>query len=126
VGMAGAVIKMGGPSSRALGRAMERAGQARPKGHAAHHIVAKKAGDADQARAVLQKFGIWLDDAANGVFLPSSSGRASATGTANHATLHTAEYYHAVNQALSAATTRAEAIEILSSIRDGLLSGGFP
>jgi A nuclease family of the HNH/ENDO VII superfamily with conserved AHH len=117
---------MGGPSSRALGRAMERAGHSRSKGHAAHHIVAKKADGAKRARAVLDKFGIDLDDAANGVFLPTSASRGTTAGSANHSTLHTSTYYRAVNQALDRATTHAEVLEALSAIRDGLLSGGFP
>jgi hypothetical protein len=53
------------PTSKALGRALQRAGHNRPGNTAAHHIVAKKADAADPARKVLEKFGIWLDDAAN-------------------------------------------------------------
>ena len=122
-GLAGAVIQMGLPSSRMLGRAMAKAGQTRPKGHAAHHIVAKKAPGAADARQILEKFGIGLDDAVNGVFLPASS--SAASGAANHTSLHTAAYYRAVNYALSQATSRADALGILAGIANKLQNGGF-
>jgi RHS repeat-associated protein len=104
------------PSSRALGRALETSGIARPAGSAAHHIVAGSAQGAAAARATLQRLGIGINDAANGVFLSG----------AEHAGVHTAEYYAAVNQALSGATTRAEAEQILQRIAGGLGNGTFP
>src|SRR5262249_36152233 len=52
------------PSSRALGTALEEAGFARGEGEAAHHIVAGSADVAAPARAVLQRFGIGINDAA--------------------------------------------------------------
>jgi hypothetical protein len=54
-----------GGASYPLLRALERAGQTRPVGYATHHIVAKLADHADPARAILQKFGIGIHDAAN-------------------------------------------------------------
>ena len=104
------------PSSRALGRALEASGVARPAESAAHHIVAGSAQGAAAARATLQRLGIGINDAANGVFLRG----------AEHAGVHTAEYYGAVNRALAGATTRAEAERILQSIGRGLESGSFP
>jgi len=106
----------GGQPSRALGRALESAGHARPPGSAAHHIVAHSARDAAPARGVLQKFGININEAANGVFLPS----------AQHSALHTQEYYTRVNTALTSATTREQAINALQSIGQALQSGTFP
>ncbi|MEZ4310031.1 MAG: AHH domain-containing protein [Polyangiaceae bacterium] len=64
----GAVGASNAPSSRALGRALGAAGHARPPGSAAHHIVAGNAPAAAPARAVLEKFGIGINDAANGAF----------------------------------------------------------
>jgi hypothetical protein len=104
------------PSSRALGRALEAAGHARPPGSAAHHIVAGSAPGADVARAVLSKFGIGINEAANGVFLPG----------AQHAALHTNEYYTAVNAALQGATTRQQALNTLQSVGQALQAGKFP
>lgn len=98
------------PSSRMLGRALEAAGHARPPGSAAHHIVAGGAQRAAPARAVLDRFGIGINDAANGAFLPSGV----------HARIHTNAYYDAVNGALSQATTRQEALQVLDAFRLGL------
>jgi hypothetical protein len=98
---------------------------ARPAGSAAHHIVAGGAEAAAPARAVLERFGIGINDAANGVFLPASRAAPNAAGAAVHSTVHTRGYYQAVNEALSQATTRAEALEALGALRQGLLGGGL-
>ncbi|RME58595.1 hypothetical protein D6779_06175, partial [Candidatus Parcubacteria bacterium] len=102
-------------SSRALARALERAGHVKPPGSAAHHIVAGGAKRAARARAVLEKFGIHIDDAANGVFLPSNV----------HRRIHTNAYYDAVNEALKQATTKSEALQILRAIGQRLANGEF-
>jgi hypothetical protein len=102
--------------SRVLGRSLETAGHTRPLGSAAHHIVAHTARDAAPARATLQKFGIGINEAPNGVFLQQSV----------HANLHKRAYYQAVNDILNQAATRQEALQILDVIRQGLLSGSFP
>jgi hypothetical protein len=111
-GLEGA-FKLGGnarASSRALGRALESAGTARPAGSAAHHLVAGSAERAAPARAILRRFDIGINDAANGAFLPVNP----------HRTLHTNDYYDSVNSALGQATTRAEALEALTAIRESL------
>lgn len=97
----------------------------RPAGSAAHHIVAGGAKAAVPARAALQRFGIGVNDAANGVFLPASRAAPNAAGAAVHSTVHTRAYYQAVNNALGQATTRAEALEVLGALRQGLLGGGL-
>ncbi|WP_413631492.1 AHH domain-containing protein [Microbacterium sp. SSM24] len=88
---------------------------------AAHHIVAGRAMAAQAARATLQRLNI-----TNGVFLPRSVKSLNPDGAAVHSTLHTNAYYAGVNNALAAATSRTEAMEILSRIRADLLSGGYP
>ena len=113
------------PSSRVLGKALEAAGHVRPPGAAAHHIVAGAAKRAHRAREVLRHFGIGINDAVNGVFLPATRASPNPTGAAVHSTLHTKRYYDAVNEALQAAGTRAEAEAILRSFRQLLLSGGL-
>ena len=101
--------------SRRLGRALEAAGYKRPPGSEAHHIVAGTSRNAREARTVLQQFGIGIDDAANGVFLPARV----------HRRLHTSQYYRTINRRLGSARSRAEAEAVLHDIRFGLLSGGL-
>ncbi|MEM9490683.1 MAG: AHH domain-containing protein [Myxococcota bacterium] len=113
------------PSSRALARALEAAGQVRPPGAAAHHIVAVKARRAEPARRVLQRLGIGINDAVNGVFLPATRASPNPTGAAIHSTLHTKRYYDVVNIRLRASRTRAEAEKILHSLGQRLLAGGI-
>ena len=113
------------PSSRALGRALEAAGFERQAGEAAHHIVAGGAEAAAPARAVLERFEIGINDAANGVFLPGTRAAPNAVGAAVHSPLHTPGYYQAVNEALGQATTRQEALEVLQALRQSLLGGGL-
>jgi RHS repeat-associated protein len=112
-------------SSRALARALVRAGVVLPPGSAAHHIAASGSRRADEARAVLHDFGIDLDDPANGVFLPANSRSPNPTGAAVHSRLHTHEYYRVVNEMLGRARTREQAIEMLNEIRVRLQSGGL-
>jgi hypothetical protein len=104
-------------SSRRLGRNIERElGTPRPTGFPAHHIVAKDAEAAKPAQAILERFGIDIDDAVNGVFLPK----------AQHQPLHENAYYDAVNKALATARTRSEAEQILRDIARKLQEGTFP
>jgi hypothetical protein len=112
----GVAARAAAASSKALGRALEASGVARPDGTAAHHIVAGTRLLAAPARAVLQRFGIGIDEAANGVFLPK----------AQHDVLHTNGYYAAVNSALANAKTRSEVEQILQSIARGLRGGTVP
>jgi hypothetical protein len=105
-------------SSSALGRNMERAGMTRPPGTAAHHMVAGRRNlpAVHRSRAILQKFGIGINDAENGVFLPLKT----------HYQIHTNAYYEAVEAELKLATTREEVIDVLAGIRYTLMNGGFP
>jgi RHS repeat-associated protein len=112
------------PSSRALAAALEKAGFARGAGEVAHHIVAGSAKAAAPARAVLTRFRIGINDAANGVFLPGNLAAKKAVGAAVHSTIHTNAYYSTVNSMLRAATTREEALAALGAIRQGLREGG--
>lgn len=112
-------------SPRVLARALEDAGQSRPLGAAAHHIVAGNARLAAPAREVLQKFGIGINDAKNGVFLPATKASPNPTGAAVHSTLHTGSYYANVNVRLMRAKTRIEVENSLEEIGQILLQGGF-
>ncbi|MCB9507772.1 MAG: AHH domain-containing protein [Myxococcales bacterium] len=115
----------GGRPSQILGRALQAAGQVRPPGVSAHHIVASSARAAAPARAVLARFGIQINSAVNGVFLPSFRRSPNPLGAAVHSMVHTRAYYQAVNEALRQATTRAEALEVLDALRQALLGGGL-
>ena len=55
-----------------LARNLARAGRAVPKAERAHHIIAQNAKKAEQARKVLKKFKIDVDDAANRSACPRS------------------------------------------------------
>jgi len=89
-------------------------------------MVAGSSKRAEGARKVLQKFGIDINDARNGLFLPSNLASTNPTGVAVRSVTHTSEYYNAVNQLLRRATTKEEALQALQHIRSKLLSGGFP
>ena len=91
---------------------------------AIHHIVPLTAEFGDKARVILAKFGIDIRDEANLVALPTTAD--SAFVGMNHLTLHTHKYYDAVVEALTPATSREEAIEILRDISENLINGTFP
>ena len=80
-----------------LERSLEAAGESRPKGCAAHHIVPQNEGrswakdDADRARKVLGLCKIPIDSAENGVWLPAQP-EAECEGKW-HPSLHTRAYY---------------------------------
>jgi RHS repeat-associated protein len=101
-----------GHSSRRLGRNLLASNVERLPGTHAHHIVAadKRAGPAQD---VLRKFGIGINEAPNGVFLP---GKGSAAPGAYHPSLHTDAYYDMVNDRLKDLTTREEVIAELQAI----------
>lgn len=102
--------------SKLLTASLARAGIVKQAGEHAHHIVAGKKDLADPARKVLDKFGIGIDDAVNGIPLPGNY----------HARLHTTEYFNAVNAALEKATSRSEAEAALQSIGKALQAGKWP
>jgi hypothetical protein len=119
-------VAQGRASSRALGVALEASGVPRPPGYAAHHIAAGADERGEFARGVLKKFNIGINDASNGVFLPANQATQVIAGETIHSTLHTKKYYDAVNDALSGAITRQQAITALQTIRSALQSGDFP
>ncbi len=111
------------PSSKKLRRNLELAGVEVPDyPNAAHHIVAGTAPGAEKARKILEDFKIDINDASNGVFLPTNR---NISNYAYHPSLHTDAYYEKVNSFLLQATNREEAIEILEVIGEMLSSGTF-
>lgn len=111
------------PNSATLRKNMINSGMPEPDyPNAAHHIVAGGAAAAQRAREILEKYNIDINDANNGVFLPTVKGVSEAT---YHRAMHTAEYYRKVIELLEEATSREDCIEILRDIAEQLLNGTF-
>jgi hypothetical protein len=92
---------------------LEAVGESRPPETDAHHIVARNDGRAAQARAILQRENIDLDDAVNGVFLDSSA----------HDGLHTDLYYQTLTHELEGAlpgSVRARLLVIGQELKAGV------
>lgn len=90
--------------------------------NAAHHIVAGSSPKAAEASAILQRYGIDINDSANGVFLPTV--RDVAEG-AYHPSLHTNAYYDKINKLLGGATYKEDVLDILEFVSNELSSGSF-
>ena len=111
------------PSSKVLRQNLIESGVEVPDYlNAAYHIVAGSSPKAAEARAILQKYGIDINDSANGVFLPTVRGVAEG---AYHPSLHTNAYYDKINKLLGEATCKEDVLDILEFISDELSSGSF-
>lgn len=91
--------------------------------NAAHHIVAGNDRRAAGLRNILEKYGIDINSADNGVFLPTEKGVSEAT---YHRGLHTNNYYKNVERLFQGVSSKEEAIEVLQNIREQLIEGNFP
>ena len=112
-----------GSNSAKLRANLQNAGDIAPASpNAAHHIVAATSKKAASARAILDRFGIGINDAVNGVFLPTTPG---SSGAALHTTLHTNAYYNKVNQLLQGAKSADDVAAILGTIKNALLNNCF-
>lgn len=93
-----------GSHRRTLSRNIERAGFAKPKNVCAHHIVAHREPEADLARERLYAWGIAINDADNGVFLPRFEDQRKRMrefpDATYHGAIHTVVYYARVYQRL--------------------------
>ncbi|RCX13018.1 HNH/ENDO VII superfamily nuclease [Anaerobacterium chartisolvens] len=111
------------PSSKVLRQNMIESGINVPNyANAAHHIVAGSSPKAAEARAILQKFGVDINDATNGAFLPTVKDVAEG---AYHPSLHTDSYYRKVTDLLSGAKSKNDVLDILDDIADQLSKGTF-
>ena len=91
-------------------------------GNAAHHIV----GDhklAAPSRAVLEKYGIDINDPRNGIFLPNSPENI-LKGT-NHSGKHTNDYFNEVNRRMSGVKSKEECLEVLDDLKKELYDGSL-
>ena len=103
-----------------------------PYSNAAHHIVAVSAPRAQSARDILEQYGIDVNSAANGVFLPYRRNGYVTTETM-HTGSHKDRYYEYVNDQLETKIKKIEKEKglvtandvagILNEIRNGLLDG---
>ena len=63
-------------------------------------------------------------DPANGILLPNDA--SSPLKGSIHSGRHLQEYYNTVEQRMTTATTREEALEVLQSLKEDLFSGDLP
>ena len=111
--------------STRLGSNLEKVGIPKPKGDVdAHHIVSWNEPDALGSRNILQNAGIDINEAANGVFLPSNISKASLYPDLgpNHKAIHTSAYYENLESRLAAVPhnqIRSELQKISSEIIEG-------
>lgn len=91
-----------GLTSCQLSAAMEKNGTPRPKDSAAHHMVPETAKGAQPAKDILNKYGIDINGADNGVFLPN---RNNTDGMSEilHNGKHPDDYISAINNRIKAA-----------------------
>ncbi|WP_159025290.1 RHS repeat-associated core domain-containing protein [Streptomyces pluripotens] len=113
-------------NAKILGENMEAAGTVRPPETAAHHIVASTSPKAAAARQQLAKFGIDINDADNGVFLPRGSASVNPSGASVHSRIHTNDYYTYVNDMIGGARNAGEARDVLGYLRSQLQGGYWP
>ncbi|MFE9439628.1 polymorphic toxin-type HINT domain-containing protein [Streptomyces sp. NPDC006602] len=113
-------------NAKILGENLEASGVTRPADTAAHHIVASTSPKAAAARQQLAKFGIDINDAGNGVFLPRGSASANPTGASVHSRIHTNDYYAYVNDLIGGARNANEARDVLGHIQRQLQGGHWP
>ncbi len=93
-----------------LARNLARAGLKGAPGQVAHHIVAFGAKRASRAREILKKFGIDINDTANGMWIDK---------VGSHSNL----YYDTVNARLANATSEDEVRGLLQQIANDIRSG---
>ena len=105
----------GSPRQATTGRNLAAVGYARSDDpYAAHHIVPSGCGErAQPARDALSRFGIAMDSAENGVFVPAGP----------HGRMHTGARLDPISARLGRTGSRAEAVGMLSTIRAETNSG---
>ncbi|MFB6632057.1 RHS repeat-associated core domain-containing protein [Streptomyces sp. NPDC056362] len=110
-----------------LRNALNAAGDMEPATpHSPHHIVAGNSPKAAPARAQLDTFGIGVNDAENGVWLPRSSSSPNPNGLSVHSKVHTNDYYAYVNNLMSGARNGSEALDVIDHVRRQLQGGHWP
>jgi len=115
-----------GPDSKVLGKNLVAVGKVRPPNSAAHHIVpgGETYINALEARKILIREGIDINEASNGVFLPKNS-KYVIDDAIPHSRVHTNKYYDELVRRLNE-TDPSRIREELKNISDELLNGTFP
>ena len=90
--------------SAVLGAALKAAGIMPPgTDYHAHHIVPRGMNGAQRAREILERAGIGIDLAANGVWLPGNSSAVNADGSHIHQGIHSRQYLYHITRVLAGA-----------------------
>lgn len=96
----------------------------RPAAVCAHHIVALTDGEASRSRLLLFRWGIGINDADNGVFLPSKKvGMRGYPKAAHHKPYHDPEYHYEVYIRLQRGSNEAGGRIELNGMKKDLLTG---
>jgi len=117
--------KLGESASSSILRAnLIRIGRKVPSfSNAAHHIVAGSDNAAALSRQILTKYGIGINGAANGVFLPINAAKTTAV---IHKGSHKLAYHRWVYEQLQNAKSKEELVDILEKIGQKLATGNVP
>ena len=114
--------------SKRLSRHIRATGISRPPNVAAHAIISGGHSEAKAARKILAKFKIRIDDPDNGVYLPRDARfipHEKMPDAANHAKVHTDEYYINMTNILNTATSELECRVALRLIAKKLRNGSL-
>lgn len=101
--------------AKELRSSMVKANQVAKAGDHAHHIIPSTHPLAKEAREILKKFKIGINNSNNGVFV----------NDAIHSTLHSHAYIQKVTSLLRGAKSKKAAIQALESIKNDVISGKF-
>jgi A nuclease family of the HNH/ENDO VII superfamily with conserved AHH len=98
--------------------------QPRPSGVCAHHIVALTDEAALRSRRIIFTWGIGINDADNGIFLPAKQvGMSGFPNAAHHSPYHSPEYHFTVFVRIRRGKDEANCRKELRGIKTGLLAG---
>lgn len=100
------------------------AGIVRPSDTDDHHIIAHGDKRSNYLRDKFNAWGIDINSAENGVFLPSKPG--SAAPGSYHPSLNNDDYHNQIRLDFTGVSSRQEALDVLRHIREQLLSGTHP
>ena len=109
-------------SGTTLGANMEAVGITRPPNSDAHHIVASGSERAERARELIEEAGIDINEAANGVYLPSNAHYPDQVAP-THRRVHSNAYYQAIIDRLEgvgSSERRAEMTDIAYELANNL------
>ncbi len=98
-----------------------------PFANEAHHIVPEGMNipELNEVRALMKKYGVDLNSASNGVFLPNAANLPHAGSATVHRGSHTAEYARYVANTIKRAdpASARDIVEVLNRLRKELLNG---